>query len=117
MNKGLKNCSENFHISVFMLRGKAKCKSRRGEGKQRRREGEPEMLYNGEAIEGQMGKCKDILFCYTEGFVMSLNVPGSFISTVRNDTNSFSQGQTPTSHTHNYSIVTYGTHRLNKRHT
>lgn len=60
VNKGLKNCSENFNISVLMHRGRAKCKSPRGEGKQRRREGEPEMLYNREDIEGQMGKCKDI---------------------------------------------------------
>lgn len=39
VNKGLKNCSKNFYISVFMLRGKAKRTSPRGKEKQGRREG------------------------------------------------------------------------------
>lgn len=60
VSKGLKDCSRNFSIVVLMHRGKVKCKSPRGGGIQRRREGEPEMLYNREDIEGQMGKCKDI---------------------------------------------------------
>lgn len=38
VNKGLRNCSENFHISLFMLRGTAKYKSLKEKGKQRRRE-------------------------------------------------------------------------------
>lgn len=50
------------------------------------REREPEMLHNREDMEGRMCKCEDVLFCETEGFVMFLNVPGSFSSTVRNDT-------------------------------
>lgn len=35
-------------------------------GKQIRREGEPETLYNQVDIEGQMGECKDILLCYSD---------------------------------------------------
>lgn len=70
VNKGLKNCSKNFYISVFMLRGKAKCTSPRGAGKQWRREGQTEMLFNRENIEGQMGKCEDILFSNWESVVI-----------------------------------------------
>lgn len=57
VNKGLKNCRENFHISALMCRGRAKCESTResGEEMQRRRGGggrEPEEMYNREDVKG-----------------------------------------------------------------
>lgn len=86
--------------TVNAQRKKAKCKSSREGGKQKRLEGEPEMMYNRDNTEVKMGKCKDILFCYNESFAMFLKVPGSFTCTVRNDTNCFSQTQSHARHTH-----------------
>lgn len=80
VNKGLKNCSKNFHISVFMLRGKAKCTSPMGRGEAEETRGGRQRCYNRKDIGGQM--CEDILFfCYIGSFVVFPNVPGSFIDT------------------------------------
>lgn len=68
MNKGLKNCSEMFYISALMRRGKANANLQGGEGKQRRREGQPEMLYNRDDVEGKMGKCQDIVTVTMKAF-------------------------------------------------
>lgn len=55
MNKGLKNCKENFHISALMCKGKLNANlQREGGGCRGDGKGEPVMLYNREDIEGQM---------------------------------------------------------------
>lgn len=60
VSKGLKDCSKNFNIVALMHRGKAKFKSPRRGGIQRRREGEPDTLYNREDIQEKLDKCKDM---------------------------------------------------------
>lgn len=45
-----------------------------GEGKERRQKGEPETLFNGEDIEGQMDKREDFFFCYKGSFLLFLHV-------------------------------------------